>query len=102
MRAKKGHQPMTGAERIAGERGRQIVEEGWTPEHDDRHAHGELAIAAACYALHGIYPSPLPQWPWAKKWDKRSKHGRVRRLEIAGALIAAEIDRLQRADVDEE
>jgi hypothetical protein len=27
-------------------------------------------------------------------WDKREKHSRIRRLEIAGALIAAEIDRL--------
>lgn len=92
---------MDGVERIAAERRRQIETEGWTPEHDDRHEHGELAIAAACYALHGIYPSSLPVWPWAKKWDKRSKHGRVRRLEIAGALIAAEIDRLERAGLGE-
>jgi len=29
-------------------------------------------------------------------WDKRKKHNKLRRLVIAGALIAAEIDRLQR------
>jgi hypothetical protein len=33
-------------------------------------------------------------WPWSRNWDKRDKHSRTRRLEIAGALIAAEIDRL--------
>lgn len=32
-------------------------------------------------------------WPWSPEWDKRQKHDRVRRLAIAGALIAAEIDR---------
>ena len=30
-------------------------------------------------------------------WDKRKKHSRLRQLVIAGALVAAEIDRLQRA-----
>jgi hypothetical protein len=30
-------------------------------------------------------------------WDKRRKHDRRRKLVIAGALIAAEIDRLDMA-----
>ena len=34
-------------------------------------------------------------WPWSKDWDKRKKHDQMRSLVIAGALIAAEIDRLQ-------
>lgn len=33
-------------------------------------------------------------WPWSKEWDKRKKHDKMRSLVIAGALIAAEIDRL--------
>lgn len=33
-------------------------------------------------------------WPWDSRYDKRAKHSRIRRLEIAGALIAAELDRL--------
>ncbi len=33
-------------------------------------------------------------WPWSKEWDKREKHDKMRSLVIAGALIAAEIDRL--------
>ena len=37
-----------------------------------------------------------PYWPWDKSYNKRHKHNRIRQLEIAGALIAAEIDRLLR------
>lgn len=33
-------------------------------------------------------------WPWSKEWDKRKKHDKMRSLVIAGALIAAEIDRI--------
>lgn len=40
-------------ERIAAERTRQIEREGYTPEHDDTHDGGELALAAACYAAAG-------------------------------------------------
>jgi hypothetical protein len=99
-----------GAARIVKERIRQKVSEGWTPEHDARHMEGQLSVAAACYAVHdialdlgdGIGPFPVgvefaaggDAWPWATGWDKRRKHSRMRRLEIAGALIAAEIDRL--------
>lgn len=35
---------------IGAERARQIASEGWTAEHDDKHEHGELALAAAAYA----------------------------------------------------
>lgn len=35
---------------IATERSRQIDAEGWTPEHDDHHNKGELALAGALYA----------------------------------------------------
>lgn len=38
-------------------------------------------------------------WPWDKQWDKRKKHGIIRSLVIAGALIAAEIDRLQNPSI---
>lgn len=33
-------------------------------------------------------------WPWDSQWDKRAKHDKQRSLIIAGALIAAELDRL--------
>jgi len=87
---------MRGIELIYAERERQINAEGWTFEHDDQHDDGELAMAAACYAawpqdtLYGL-------WPFDAEWDKRKKHDRIRQLTIAGALIAAELDRLLRA-----
>ena len=38
------HSPATGAELIAAERTRQVLGEGWTPDHDRRHApHGHRA-----------------------------------------------------------
>jgi len=101
---------MTGIERIAHERARQMLEEGWTPEHDDQHSDGEMAAAAACYAGDGAMklermsalPGGVPlTWPWSAEWWKPTNdgtiEGRIRQLEKAGALIAAEIDRLQRA-----
>jgi hypothetical protein len=118
---------MTGAEQIAVERQRQVSEEKWTPHHDDGHTSGELAMAAACYAapepiFRGRHVAAgyafTDPWPWllradlsgrgAYDGDKRKagnaiapmpKDGpeRIRFLVRAGALIAAEIDRLQRA-----
>jgi hypothetical protein len=114
---------MTGLDLIEKERQRQILTEGWTPEHDDEHSQGELALAAACYAapeaifVHREEESAffsgntgdrgdrrlLPEgyynaWPWDAEWDKRSRHDRLRQLVIAGALIAAEIERILRQD----
>jgi hypothetical protein len=90
----------TGIELIAVERQRQIEVEGWTPEHDDDHDCGELASAGACYALvqeEMIGADWEPAfWPWDRKWWKPSPDP-IRNLIKAGALIAAEIDRLQRA-----
>jgi hypothetical protein len=81
---------VSGAELIAAERQRQIEAEGWTPEHDDGHATGDLAEAAAAYTLNDVTLFPWPDW-WKPGTDP------VRRLVKAGALIAAEIDRLSRA-----
>jgi hypothetical protein len=94
--------PQEGLELIAKERKRQIEKEGWTPDHDDEHEGEELARAAACYALPAHYrqvAGPIAGvpllWPWAVRWWKPSPD-RVRELSKAGALIAAEIDRLSR------
>lgn len=87
----------TGIELIAEERQRQIEVEGWTAEHDKEQAIGELALAASCYAMiPELRPSELPpsHWPWVNYW-KPSPNDRIRELQKAGALIAAEIDRLQ-------
>lgn len=100
---------MTGVEQIAKERHRQIHEEGWTAYHDDvTHEDGDLVLAAICYASNGITQGenimgePLPLvfvdrvWPWDDQWWKPTPNDRIRELVKAGALIAAEIDRIQR------
>ena len=82
---------------IIAERQRQIIEEGWTAEHDDEHAEGEIASAAACYALFANdqgFSTPA-HWPWGKERWKQA--GQRRDLVKAGALILAEIERLDRA-----
>lgn len=83
-----------GARMIAEERQRQMRSEGYTPEFDDQWTHGELYIAAECYAcLDDITETP-ELWPWPPNaWKPKD---RVRNLVRAGALLAAEIDRLQR------
>ncbi len=43
------------AQDVLAERKRQMEVEGWTPEHDDEHAMGELAMAAALY----VAPEPI-------------------------------------------
>ena len=94
----------TGIELIAEERQRQIEKEGWTKEHDARHADGDLAVAAASYAMpegaRTFMKTPdgnyLPIfWPFGAKCWKPCPQDRVRELVKAGALIAAEIDRIQ-------
>jgi len=87
-----------GALDILNERERQIFSEGWGPYHDNQHTDGSLVQVAIAYAGSAI-GIPRYQWPqsWDTKWDKRKRHDRRRKLVIAGALIAAEIDRLDMA-----
>ena len=86
---------MTGLELISQERQRQVSVEGFTQEHDDKATDGQLALAARCYAAASCYSSPMPlSWPWLPRWWK--PEDKIRNLVKAGALIAAEIDRLQR------
>lgn len=86
-----------GAILISDERTRQIVVEGWSYSHDDEHQDGELLKAAICYlnaANRNHRPSCPPTWPWDASWWKPKD--RISNLVRAGALIAAEIDRLKR------
>lgn len=87
---------MNGAEMIAAERQRQTEQEGWTAEHDDSHVN-DLVLAAIAYGYEGIrsgHPMALAVWPWDDEWWPPTT--RVRNLVKAGALLAAELDRLQR------
>jgi hypothetical protein len=93
----------SGVGMITDERLRQIMDEGFSPEHDDEHIKGELAAAAECYVafatdqLAGANPgggAPL-QWPWSADWWKPSPDP-IKNLKRGAALCAAEIDRLKR------
>jgi hypothetical protein len=90
---------MNGIEIIAAERQRQIEQEGWSAEHDDEHREGELGKAAACYAQPPEIGVRCQDWPWDRKWWKPTPSDRIRELAKAGALIAAEIDRLKRPEL---
>lgn len=91
---------------VLAERRRQVDAEGWTPEHDDQHSAGELADAAAIYArfsAHGeahrryySYGRVPSGWPWDASWWKPTNPRRD--LVKAGALILAEIERLDRIE----
>lgn len=96
-----------GVTAIAQERRRQIEGERFDPTADQQYHQGELAQAAACYvrleamrSVAATVPGTAvddrvpPEWPWARCWwkpkDRRSN------LVRAGALIAAELDRMDR------
>ena len=96
----------TAIELIADERKRQIEVEGYSLHHDDEHASGELAMAAMCYCLDPVWRpkgmAPLG-WPWVGGGDMdgfKPDNDRIRELVKAGALITAEIERLQRLKID--
>lgn len=108
---------------IRAERARQIHAEGWTEAHDNAHHFGEMARAAACYALQSTLGDPMRSfeaqidggttvfkrkfftvgtinisyllWPWEGKWWKPTTPRRD--LVKAAALIVAEIERIDRA-----
>lgn len=81
-----------GVDLISDERYRQVDDEGWSEEHDARvNYSGQLTRAASCY-LSGEKEG----WPWAKVFWKPTT--RQRDLVKAGALIAAELDRLIAAE----
>jgi hypothetical protein len=85
-----------GATLIAEERQRQVSQEGYNEEHDDQHIGQQLVHAAAAYLLRRPW-----MWPWQMRLWKGAAaptdlDGRLRELAKAGALVAAEIDRVQR------
>ena len=100
---------------LDAERVRQVVGEGFSHEHDDLHASGRLARAASCYAIAmrmaelqksgrfarfdltkapGAWPFDQARWKFDPKNPRRA-------LVKAGALIIAEIERMDRATARE-
>ena len=100
---------MNGAQLIAAERARQVEAEGYNPQHDDEHVNGELVEAACCYIRQAIgrrwlankqyRQDPCPdEWPWDDDaWNPQTPE---RDFVKAGALLAAEINRVQRKDAN--
>lgn len=106
---------MTGSEQIHHERVRQITEKGYGAANDDAYIEGQLILAAIAYAHEAIpFNAPVEVkdgvmverfeddgsapvwWPWGQSdWDPSDDS--TRNLVVAGALIAAEIDRIRRA-----
>jgi hypothetical protein len=99
-------------ELIKEERTRQIQEEGWSADHDDKHTDGGLAAAACVYADFANYSGEFDlvdssgkadvmiprdfKWPFDKESFKPTPDDRIRELVKAGALIVAEIERIRR------
>jgi hypothetical protein len=92
----------TGTDIIAAERQRQI-DMGFNIGYDDEHTQDELLRAATAYIAAGskrattedVEPMVLNVWPWEREaWHPSPS--RIRNLAKAGALIAAEIERLER------
>jgi hypothetical protein len=94
----------TGVELIAMERQEQISKHGYHSAHDWGHHHGELRLVAAILATNGTnskvvsdyggdFQSGLNVWGLENKLT--GDQNKIHRLQVAGALIAAEIDRLQ-------
>ncbi|HAY5641162.1 TPA: hypothetical protein J0C76_005232 [Escherichia coli] len=83
---------------VIAERQRHQSVEGWTPEHDDQYSKSQLLWASSCYVLNAIHPfNRIPfGWPWTPEWWKPTNPRRD--LVKAGALILAEIERIDRQE----
>ena len=107
----------TGIELIAAERQEQIEKHGRSLEHDDQHDEGNLIRAAVICASYSvlyekfIYANgirfdkvEMDHWELPVVYEGNvlqpnhlcSNKKRIHQLKVAGALIAAEIDRIQR------
>lgn len=87
----------TGVELIAEERQKQIKQYGTTECHDIKHENNQL-LTAAMYALTNGNFSEYEQNGWHEFEEKVDRdYHEIDNLVKAGALIAAEIDRLQYA-----
>ena len=108
---------LSGVKLIALERKRQLEEEGWNAHHDSRHEPGTLSMAGAQYArvasmwgkslhkgtsrletLMEIKDTAPGSWPWSQDWWKPTPDDLLRQYAKAGALIAAEMDKIIRSE----
>lgn len=90
------------AQDVLAERRRQVEVECWMPAGDDEYTRCQLARAAATYAAHAAFGSSESKQFYGCLWPFPGipKTSTPRRdLVKAGALILAEIERLDRAEV---
>lgn len=93
---------------VIRERRRQVNVKGYGPGHDDRYHRGELARAAAVYALnaamHGWTEKWLKFYNWVWPWKNSHFKPRTPRRSLvkAAALCIAEIERIDRKEHAEE
>lgn len=72
---------------------------GYDATHDDRHDKGEIAQAAAFYAMASTGRWDYKLYPWTDvPFVEANTNTRRELLVIAGSLIIAEIERLDRAE----
>jgi hypothetical protein len=97
------------AQAVIAERFRQIEQEGWSADHDDRdHGEGTLAQAGAAYAIGQRFVEAHDVegrgeflvhgrmiWPWDVEWWKPA--GLRRNYVKAAALIIAEGEKFDRS-----
>jgi hypothetical protein len=80
--------------RVRDERRRQIAEKGYHPNRDDEHERGELVRAACAFLRHEAAAAEAQSlWPWERPFRPKSNQ---RNIEIAAALLLAELERLER------
>lgn len=103
-----------GLDEITTERLRQVTHHQWTPKNDDRYTQDELKL----YAYYWLTPEEAEdqrqevkrqlqqiaeefghRLDWNDRWFQYDERTPVERLARAGALIAAEIDRVNRLTV---
>ncbi len=87
----------TALEMIAEKHRTNREHKSYTPEHDDEHVAGELIDAAISFLMHDLtgIKNAKDWWPFEEEEWKPSDDP-IRNLVAAGALIVAEIERLQR------
>ncbi len=91
---------------VANERDRQVAVLGYEPQHDDAQDDGSIAMVAAVYALPPANRlvqvdsggRVVMNYLWPRSWSPSHYKPGERRDELvrAGALILAEIERLDR------
>lgn len=87
----------SGLELIAIERSEQIEKHGFDALHDSENENGELK-EAAMFLLTGedkYFPSLWDEGWWIRFKNKIESNDKIEVLKVAGAFVAAEIDRIK-------